>query len=95
MTSRITKTTTGKYDQIFALSQAYLNTSFEHLFDNVPELQTLNAKNIMGSIENGAFRSPSVSFNVKSGANIAIFYMNLKSGHLKNQRCRHRVWHLY
>lgn len=80
--SRITKTNTGKYDQIFALPQAYLNQCLEELFKSNKDLHTLDNKNILGKIVAAPVGPPEVALDVTSGENFAKFYINLLGGHL-------------
>lgn len=81
--SQTYSTTTGQYDQIFALSQGYLNKSFSELYKNTlgeTNLHTLNVKNISGKIE-ATIGEPQIAIDIYGDKNV-IFYINFTGGHL-------------
>ena len=84
-TTKITKTTTGQYDQIFALSQGYLNTSFTGLWNSLAAsnlLHELKVQNILGSID-AAIGAPELVLDVADDNKYVIFNINTISGKLK------------
>jgi hypothetical protein len=85
MGSKIAKTSTGQYDQIFALSQGYLNTSFKALWDSLAashELRDFNTHNLLGSITS-FIGPPEIILDVADDNKYVIFNINIISGKLK------------
>ena len=84
-TTKITKTTTGQYDQIFALSQGYLNKSFKGLWDSLATsklLHELKIHNILGSIDANV-GAPEIVLDIADDNKYVLFNINTISGKLK------------
>lgn len=79
--SQIAATTTGQYDQIFALSQSYLNLCFAAMFEKNVELQALDVKNIMGEMS-ATLGVPQIAVNINSDKYLT-FYVNITKGSMK------------
>jgi hypothetical protein len=83
--SQITSTNTGQYDQIFALSQGYLNKSFSTLYNaslnGGSQLHTLSVKNISGII-NATIGDPEIAIDIAGDQNV-IFYIPITWGTMK------------
>jgi len=79
------KTTTGQYDQIFALSQQYINESFATLWKNriatMPEIASLKVKNILGHID-AEIGPPTIIVDISPSDNMSfvLFTINCLSG---------------
>lgn len=82
--SKITKTSTGQYDQIFALSQGYLNKSFKALWDSLEdshELRDFKTHNVLGSITS-TIGPPELVLDVADDNKYVIFNINIVTGKL-------------
>lgn len=81
-TTKITKTTTGNYDQIFALSQGYLNKSFQQLWKKTPETLGLHkfvVSNIIGKID-AEIGAPEIEVDISPSDKFVLFNINIISG---------------
>lgn len=84
-TTKITKTNTGSFDQVFALSQGYLNQSLKTLWQNTPRavgLHALQMKNIMGSID-AEIGPPEIVVDISPSDKYVLFNINTLSGKIK------------
>lgn len=82
MTTKITNTTTRQYDQVFALSQGYLNKSFQALWRNTKEeLHVLVVKNILGSID-ATLGPPEIVVDISPDDKYVLFNVNTTGGKL-------------
>ncbi|KAH8908608.1 hypothetical protein BR93DRAFT_976753 [Coniochaeta sp. PMI_546] len=71
------KTPTGTFDDVLALSQAFLNASFGYLWQLTPELQKINISNQFGSLV-ANLKAPKVSLTVVQPGP-PLWYMNFDS----------------
>lgn len=81
--SQISDTNTGQYDQIFALSQGYLNKSIAELYNSLTSIadhESITIKNIAGKMV-AKMAPPQVAVDVFGERNM-IFYVNIVSGTL-------------
>lgn len=80
--SKITSTNSGNYDQIFALSQGYLNKSFQQLWQNTAEaagLHKFKQHNLLGAID-AEIGPPEIVVDIQPAGSYVVFNINILSG---------------
>ncbi|KAE9371699.1 hypothetical protein N431DRAFT_467860 [Stipitochalara longipes BDJ] len=72
------KTPTGEYNEVLAISQGLVNSSFRFLYALRPEMHTINISNRYGSLVSNLL-PPQISLNFGDGAR-PYYYMNFGTG---------------